>query len=627
MCGITGIFKIKDNLFTERALLEKMTLALEHRGPDDYGYYTASNCGFGHRRLSILDLSSAAHQPFTSANGRFVITYNGEIYNFKELADELRADGFQLKSNSDTEVLVECYSKYGTAILPRLRGMFAFAVYDTQERSLTLVRDRMGVKPLYYTTHGNTYLFASEQKALFSADIPIVLATESIKEYFFNRFAAGTSTLFANIKKVLPGHFVKISAQGYSSETRWWNLGEEIAKSSQINDPVAWFTETFDESVALRMVSDVPVGLMLSGGLDSTAVAASLFQQQFKNINTFNVAFEEAEHDESQLARKVSNQFGFKHHELEINGSDFYGNLLKSIYLQDEPLTHLSEPHLLALAGLAKSNVKVLLSGEGADELFGGYVRYKPLAYPNLIHAARVSGALEFFRSSKRWDKLYRYSQISSNDARVIYNGSNLYPNDLKKQYNLASEPENAYRYQILAEAKQLYPNNLQRQALYFDQHTYLASLLDRNDRCTMGASIECREPFLDHKLIIGAGKLADRWLFTGKKGKYVQKQSLMKRLPKEVTDFRKVGLSAPYTKYLTQIDALRNDVEALRKSPIFELPYFKNIDKNRLVNEFFKNPNQYTAVITPLLVFHLWHKIYNAKFGSIITDAPIEFI
>ncbi len=627
MCGIAGIFKTKNNSFQESNLLEKMTEALVHRGPDGFGFYKAQNCGLGHRRLAILDLSEAAQQPFTSANGRFVITYNGEIYNFKELANELKADGVRLKSNSDTEVLLECFNKYGTAILPRLRGMFAFAIYDTQEQSITLVRDRMGVKPLYYAVQGNTYFFASEQKALFSAGIPMVLATDGIKEYFFNRFVGGEQTLFAQIQKVLPGHFLTITAQGYVSQNRWWNLEDEIKKSPKIKDPIRWFTEAFDESVSLRMVSDVPVGLMLSGGLDSSAIAASLFTQQFKNTATFNIAFAEKEHNESHLARSLADNFDFKHNETEINDSEFYANLLDSIFYQDEPLTHLSEPHLLALSKVAKKQVKVLLSGEGADEIFGGYVRYKPLAYPNLIRFAEATKMFEVFSQSKRLEKLARYSKIKNNNELIIWNGSNLYPDDIKRYYNLTEKPENAYRFQILEEAKRLYPNNLQRQALYFDQHTYLCSLLDRNDRCTMGASIECREPFLDHKILIGAGSLDDNWLFQGKKGKYVQKEALKSRLPKEILQFKKVGLSAPYTKYLTQIEELRNDIEDLRKSPIFELPIFKNIPIKVLLEQFYKNPEQQTAVITPLLIFHLWHKINEKNFGSIITNAPIEFI
>jgi asparagine synthase (glutamine-hydrolysing) len=627
MCGIAGIFKTKDNSFQESDLLEKMTEALVHRGPDGFGFYKAQNCGLGHRRLAIIDLTDAAQQPFTSANGRYVITYNGEIYNFKELASELQADGVQLKSNSDTEVLIECFNKYGTDLLPRLRGMFAFAIYDTRERSITLARDRMGVKPLYYALQGNTYFFASEQKALFSAGIPIILSIEGIKESIFNRFATGEHTLFAQVQKVLPGHFLKITEQGYTSQTRWWNLEDEIRKAPKIKDPVGWFSETFDESVALRMVSDVPVGLMLSGGLDSSAIAASLFTQQFKNTDTFNIAFAEKEHNESHLAKNLAQRFDFKHNEIELNGSEFYNNLLQAINFQDEPLTHLSEPHLLALSKMAKKHVKVLLSGEGADEIFGGYVRYKPLAYPSLMRFAEATKIFELFAGTKRLEKLARYSKIKNNDELILWNGSNLYPEDIKKHYKIADKPENIYRFQILEEAKRLYPNNLQRQALYFDQHTYLCSLLDRNDRCTMGASIECREPFLDHKILIGAGSLDSKWLFQGKKGKYVQKEALKSRLPKEILEFKKVGLSAPYAKYLTQIEELRTEVDALRNSPIFDFPIFKNIPIKVLLEQFYKNPEQQTPIIIPLLIFHLWHKMYEKNFGSIITNAPIEFI
>lgn len=241
--------------------------------------------------MSIIDTSTAGHQPFISDNGRYIIVFNGEIYNYQSFYPELKSKGINLKSGSDTEVLLKLYELHGMEVLHRLNGMFAFAIWDTVEKKLTLCRDRMGVKPLYYCIHKNTLYFASEQKALFAAEIPIQISENGMEEYFFNRFVVGDETLFADVKKLLPGHFMVIDEEGKSKTTRWWNLKEQIQNHVKIDNPKKWFEETFFESVKLRMVSDVPVGVLLSGGLDSCSILSALYHQEFKNIETFNISF------------------------------------------------------------------------------------------------------------------------------------------------------------------------------------------------------------------------------------------------------------------------------------------------------------------------------------------------
>lgn len=266
------------------------------------------------------------------------------------------------------------------------------------------------------------------------------------------------------------------------------------------------------------MVSDVPIGVLLSGGLDSSSILASLNHQNYKDIQTFNIGFKEKEHNESHLAKMMSDKFDYGFHTMQLEDNTLFEKLVSATYFQDEPIMHLSEPHILALSQMAKPTVKVLLSGEGADELMGGYVRYKALKHPSLLQSIATIGNMDYFKTKPRFEKLVRYSQIKKPDDLVIYNGCNIYPKDISGVFGINSPPKNEYRRQILEEAKSLYPNNLRRQALYFDQHTYLCSLLDRNDRCTMGASIECRDPFLDQRLIAGLGSLDDKWLFWKKK-------------------------------------------------------------------------------------------------------------
>lgn len=614
MCGINGIFHLKAKQVDSNQLI-KMRDVLEHRGPDDAGLFIDKNLGFGHRRLSIIDVSSTGHQPFVSNSGRYIMIFNGEIYNYKSFYAELKNKGIQLKSGSDTEVLLELFQLYGTEMLNRLNGMFAFAIWDTLERKLTLCRDRMGVKPLYYCIYNKTLYFASEQKALFAAGVPIEISENGFEEYIYNRFVAGEETFFSHVKKLLPGHHMVIDEEGKTKTRRWWNLKEQIQNHSKIINPKEWFEETFYESVKLRMVSDVPVGVLLSGGLDSCSILSGLYHQQFKNINTFTIRFDEEEHNEYELAKMITNEYGFHFNHTKLEHEDLYQNLIETSYYQDEPLMHLNEPHLLAIAKLAKPKVKVLLSGEGADELMGGYVRYKALKNPNLLKVISQVSTLESLSKKPRYNKLLRYSKIDNNPDLVLFNGSNVYPEDINMFYGKKEKPINEYRYQILKEAQELYPKNLKRQALYFDQHTYLCSLLDRNDRCTMGTSIECREPYLDQRLLAGLGTLEDHWFFTGKKGKFILKSIMEHKLPQEIINFRKIGLSVPWGTYFQQFPQLRDELDHFAKSPIFEIPFLENINGPKLAAEVQKENVKILPYFMPLFMLHCWQKNYLKRF------------
>ncbi|MBG6110665.1 asparagine synthase (glutamine-hydrolyzing) [Flavobacterium sp. CG_9.10] len=615
MCGINGILHLQSQKKVDERILIKMRDSLEHRGPDDKGLFIENNIGLGHRRLSILDVSTAGHQPFLSDDGRYALVYNGEIYNFKDFYPELKSNGFDIRTTSDTEVLLKLFQLHGLKMLNRLNGMFAFAIWDKLEKKLIVVRDRMGVKPLYYSFYNETFYFASEQKALFTAGVPLKMAQDGLEEYIFNRFVAGENTLYENVKKVLPGHIKTIHEGGKVTTEKWWNLKKEIQNQPEIKNPVEWFRETFDDSIKLRMVSDVPVGVLLSGGLDSSSILASLYHQNYKDIQTFNIGFKEKEHNESHLAKMMAEKFDYGFHTMQLEDKNLYDKLLSATYFQDEPIMHLSEPHLLAVSQMAKPSVKVLLSGEGADELMGGYVRYKALQYPSLLNSIATIGNLDLFTNKPRYEKLSRYAQISKKSELVMFNGSNIYPKDIEEIYGINTLPKNEYRKQIYKEAKSLYPDNLRRQALYFDQHTYLCSLLDRNDRCTMGASIECREPFLDPRLVIGLGSLEDKWLFAGKKWKFILKSAMKERLPDEILKFRKVGLSAPWGDYITNSPAFKEELESFSKSELFQNPYFENINIKKLVQNLQKGDVTMTPYIIPLFMMHIWMKSYANKF------------
>ena len=615
MCGINGILHLQSQKKIDSRVLTQMRDSLEHRGPDDKGIFIENNIGLGHRRLAILDTSSAGHQPFHSEDARYVLVFNGEIYNFKDFYSELKSAGFDIKTASDTEILMKLYQLYGIKMLHRLNGMFAFSIWDKAEKKLILVRDRMGVKPLYYSIYNESLYFASEQKALFTAGVPLKIAQSGLEEYIFNRFVAGEDTLYQNVQKLLPGHYMIFHENGKIITDKWWDLKKESQEHPHIDNPVEWFRETFDDSIRLRMVSDVPVGVLLSGGLDSSSILASLHDQKYGNIHSFNIGFKEKEHNESHLAKMLSDKFGYGFHTTELEGEKLYNNLIRATYFQDEPIMHLNEPHLLSISELAKPSVKVLLSGEGADELMGGYVRYKPLQYPSLLHAIATIGSFGYFAKSPRYEKLARYAQLAESSHLVLFNGCNIYPQDISSSFGIKNIPKNEYRNKIYTEATALYPNNLRRQALYFDQHTYLCSLLDRNDRVTMGASIECREPFLDPRLIAGLGSLEDKWLFTGKKGKFILKTAMQDRLPSEILTFKKVGLSAPWGDYLINNPFFKEELAAFAKSDIFNMPYLENINSAQLIASLQKGDPRITSYIMPLFMLHIWSKNYATKF------------
>lgn len=612
MCGIAGIFNFNQHPIPDQ-LLHKMGTAIKHRGPDDSGIWNNGIIGFAHQRLSIIDTSKSGHQPMHSADGRYTIVFNGEIYNHNEFRAELNHKGFTFHSTSDTEVLLYLYIAYGEKMLNRLNGMFAFAIWDNTERELFVCRDRMGVKPLYYTTQLNSYYFASEPKAIFAAGVSKDIDTTNVNEWLFYRYVAGEETLLKGIKKLLPGHWSKIKADGSSVTNRWYHLGNQIRQHTQIADPLKWFEETFHSSVKYRMVADVPVGVLLSGGLDSSSVAASLHHSGFKNIHTFNIAFKNSTHDESTIARNFSKSLVFPFHSIYLENHELYQSLNDSVYHLDEPLAHMNDPHILAISAYAKKHVKVLLSGEGADELMGGYVRHKTFKWINLRHQIHFILTLTPNKfKNDRLKKLERYFSIQSIDQLISSNACNYFESDFQQLSLDNLNITNPYRDNILKEAKEIYPDQSMRQLLYFDQHTYLQSLNDRNDRATMASSIECREPFQDYRLIEGLGTLDTKWLTNGKKSKYILKQSMKPYLPEYILNFKKIGLSVPWIEQINQSEELKEEWNQFVYNPNLENETLDKINIKPILSAINKGErSNYESLMLQLFMFHIWKTNY----------------
>jgi asparagine synthase (glutamine-hydrolysing) len=612
MCGICGIASADPQWVCDPTELAHMCDSIAYRGPDDSGTLQEGGIALGSQRLAILDLSARGHMPMQTPDGRFVIVYNGEIYNIGELRRELEARGHRFRSTTDTEVLLTLFAERGPAVLQRLNGMFAFAVWDRRERTLWLVRDRLGIKPLYYSLQRETIRFASEPKALVSSlDQGVAFDPTVWEELLCFRFVAGRQTVYEGIRRVLPGHYM-VWHGGKVEETRWWNLGERVEALRATGEAARpeWLRERFDDSVSLRRISDVPVGVLLSGGLDSSSVAISLAMQAGKGVECFTVGFDDPAYDETALAQVIAQSWRMRAHTLRLDAADIIPRLEQASRLNDEPLAHGNEPHLLAISELAKAHVTVLLSGEGADEVFGGYVRYRPLRHPGLARLARpfAEGVALWSGAPPRVRKLGRLFGLGSPDAAVLYNACDVLPADLAL---LGMRPVGrfAYREAMLTEARDVYPGDLGRQAMYADQHTFLCSLLDRNDKMTMGASIECRVPFLDFRIVEQAAAFPSRTLLPDSRGKPLIRNALGPRLPAALLRHRKWGFGVPWSRYLRTIPALRETVlDLFRAEPVRDGP-FDTKAISALSLRFLAGDDRNATLVRQLVMIVFWYR------------------
>ncbi len=613
MCGICGIVHQDPSYPVSEPLLTAMRDTITYRGPDDAGNYLEPGVGLGSRRLAILDLSERGHMPMSTPDGRFWITYNGEVYNYRELRVTLEARGHRFHSNTDTEVILRLYAEEGPAMLDQLNGMFAIGIWDSKERTLFLARDHIGIKPLYYALQDNQLYFASEQKALFAAGVKAEFDQSTWEELLCFRFAAGEATPFVGVKRLVPGHYL-LWKDGDIEIRRWWHLAERAQeiKGQLRRDPIQWYKEVFDESVLMRRISDVPVGVLLSGGLDSGSIAASLAYQTSSKIATFTVRFKEAGYDEGPLAKQIADQWGLEYHELIVSPDELMSRLHDAAWLNDEPQVHANDLHIWAISQYAKPLVTVLLSGEGSDETLGGYVRYQPLRFPFAMSLARP--VLPFVASSMRlnarWGKLSKFLALGSMNDFVMFNSCDTLPADLEA-IGMVPKLEFPYRQQVMAEARSLYPGEPMRQAMYSDQHTFICSLLDRNDRMTMGASIECRVPFLDRRIVQGVAALPSSVVLSGRRGKNILRQSIGLQLPKDVQNNRKWGFGVPWNRYLRQLPEFRDLVLKLPDlDPIREGPFNASLLRN-VLNEFLKGGNQHEALVRQLFMITIWYQVF----------------
>jgi asparagine synthase (glutamine-hydrolysing) len=550
MCGIAGIFGI-DGQPVRQHELELMCNAMIARGPDDAGYFVDGQIGLGMRRLSIIDLAGG-HQPVANEDGTIQVVLNGEIYNFRELRQRLEAKGHAFTTTSDTEVIVHAYEEYGTACVEHLRGMFGFALWDSVKQQLLVARDRAGIKPLYFGEFGGRLLFASELKSLLAlGQIDRELNWSSVSHLFAFLTTPRDESIIKGVRKLEPGHLL-IARPGLTPVVhRYWDLEFQPDYDTSEEQFVDQLRALLEESVKLCMISDVPLGAFLSGGIDSSAVVATMARLSDRPVKTFSIGFREQAYDESVHARQVAEAFGTEHHELILD-PDISGFLEDLSWHLDEPLGDSSAIPTYMVSKLAAQHVKVVLSGDGGDELFAGYDRY---IVERKERARRVPGVLRnlggfigsLMPDGMKGRRFLRHLALTGNH-RYVDSMSMFGRDDQRLLFceGIAAHMLKQDHWQDLSHYMSRQENWLSR-VQYLDFKHYLPlDILTKVDRMSMAHSIEARVPLLDHKLVEFAATIPPEMKLQGNSGKHIFKKALRGILPDQVLDRRKQGFAVP---------------------------------------------------------------------------------
>jgi len=568
MCGIAGFVSCVQLAPDARERAVRMRDVITHRGPDEAGLHLDARAALAHRRLSIVDLQTG-QQPLSNEDGSIWVVFNGEIYNHADVRPELEAKGHRYRTHSDTETIVHAYEEWGDDCVDRFRGMFAFAIWDSRRQRLLLVRDRLGVKPLYWTRHRDLLIFGSEIKALFASGFVRPEARMSaLPEYLATRSTSGSETLFAGIRRLPPGHRL-VFERGEVQVTQYWDIPSgRTPKLANTREVVDRFRDLFTESVKLRLMSDVPLGVFLSGGLDSSAIAATMAKLVGRPIETFSVAFKERAFSELNYAREVSTAIGAKAHEVVIGDTEYFGALPKLVWHEDEPIAHPSSVPLYFVSDMAKQFVTVVLTGEGSDELLAGYGRYPRILWnwragriydtalpgnlrsaiaerivPNLPpRLARFAGR-SFLGADRSPESMVfdSFAQVRLCEQRAL----------LAADVRSLVTPTRAYAGALEYFTRPPDSATLLDRLLYTDMKTYMVELLMKQDQMSMAASIESRVPFLDHKLVEFAVSLPDAWKLSGLTTKRVLREAMKSVLPASILNRPKMGFPVPLGSWL----------------------------------------------------------------------------
>jgi asparagine synthase (glutamine-hydrolysing) len=619
MCGICGVFNL-NGAPADDDLVRRMTTAIRHRGPDGSGTYVSGPIGLGHRRLSIIDLEGGA-QPMGSKDGKLQVVFNGEIYNFIELREELTNKGHIFRTRSDTEVIIHGYEEWGLDVVQRFNGIFAFALWDGNRQQLLLARDHLGVKPLYYTSVGGRFLFASEIKALLAdPHCPKEVDLRGLGQLFTLRYVPSPATLFRTISKLPPAHLMVVHPRGITIRP-YWNWKPSIAEGCEA-ELVERYQSLLQDAVRLQMRSDVPVGLFLSSGIDSNALLAIMSEQASRPVHTFTIGFEEGERsNETDDARAMAQKYGADHTEMIVGPRDYERYYDRYLWDLEEPVGNETAAAFYFVGLIASRKVKVALSGQGADEPWAGYDRYKGVKLsqlysrlPNLLTDRMVRPLVGRFSRNEKLrraaesldepDLLSRFIKIYSFYTSTMK--TNLFRPWIQQEISANGiEAREALRH-LQADVAGLDPLT---QMLYIDTRASLPDdLLMVADKTAMANSIEARVPYLDYRIVEFVESLSPSLKLKGLRGKYLHKKALEKWLPREVIHRRKKGFANPVDRWLRASmrhyvgDCLLSDRAAVRR-------YFNQDYIRSLVAQHEAGQQNYLRQIYLLISFELWHQ------------------
>jgi len=624
MCGIAGFFEPRQRLAPaeQRDLLARMCNVIEHRGPDDEGFFIEGGVALGMRRLSIIDLFTG-HQPISNEDDSLWIVFNGEIYNYRELRDDLIRRGHTFKSNTDTETIIHLYEEEGEACVQRLRGMFAFAIYDKRERKLFIARDRVGVKPLHYALVGDRLVFGSEIKSLLQhPEVPRAVNLEAISDFLSFSYVPDPQTAFRGIRKLPPGHTLTFK-DGFLVTRRYWDFDypepEPDAKVESEAYYIERLRELLAESVRIRLMSDVPLGAFLSGGIDSSTVVAMMARAMDRPVKTFSIGFTESSHDELHYARIAARHFNTDHHEFIVT-PDVCRIVEEIVWHHDEPFADMSSVPTYIVSKMAREHVTVVLSGDGGDELFAGYERYlidrQRERFERLPGFFRRRLMLPAARLLPRHAYGKNYLRNVALDPSARYIDSISCFDEEKKQQLLSNEFRRALsRYNATDKFNKFFaaPGSSERldHLLYLDSKTYLpGDILTKVDRMSMAHSIEAREPLLDYKLIEFAQQIPALFKLRGAETKSILKRAMRGLIPDEIIHRPKQGFGVPMQKWFRE-DLREMVIETLTESRTQQRGYFDQQAVSAILREHLSGRRDNSRHLWSLLMLELWHRSF----------------
>lgn len=619
MCGICGVYNVGNDAPVPHNQISAMIQLIAHRGPDDSGIYLDGPLGLGFARLSIIDLSGG-HQPMCNETGDIWIVFNGEIWNYQQLRKDLLAKGHQFKTQSDTETIIHAYEEYGVACIARLHGMFGLALWDAPRRRLLLARDRAGKKPLYYTRTQNAIIFGSEIKAILGhPEVRREADVQAIVDFLSIRYVPAPATLFKNIYKVLPGHWLLFEGE-HIHEACYWDFSFGKTEQRPTAEYLTGIRQHVQQAVAERMMADVPIGALLSGGVDSSIITGIMRQLTSHKVKTFSVGFDQPGFSELPYARMVADHFGTEHHELVVKAADMtrYWPLLT--WHRDEPVSEPSDLGVYLISKLARQHVKVVLSGEGADELFAGYPKYVVdwLAYyyhilPPMLRDKGIQQLLDRLPYSMRKLKTAAHNLSQPTPQRWM-NWFGIFNEPAKTQL-LAPALQACVDLDASREFRRWITQNPQRDdlssMLYLDTKIWLPdNLLMKGDKMTMAASLESRIPMLDDRLIEYAASIPSNAKIRALKPKYLLKRAFADFLPAPILTRKKMGFNVPTGAWFR--DAQRELISNLLLSERIRSRGYFNADYiERIVQDHLHGKTNYQAQIFTLASLELWFRVF----------------